>query len=320
MRILTTILAASVLFLASCNKFEKTKSGMPYKISGSSSKKFKQGELIKMNVSFSVNVNGKDSVLNNTYGHVPAYFVADSARLPKYNFTEVLFQCGVGNVIDFKLSIDTLKKMGGIEYNKTFKRGGFIVGKVEFLKSFATEAEMTADFKKEESLEKDREIKEVEAYASTKKYTTVKTASGALVVIENAGEGVKADSGKLAEVYYTGTLMTNGTEFDSNVKGGVKGQTLPVNVGTGSVIKGMDEGLKFFGKGGKGKLLIPAMLAYGGQPSGPIPGYANLVFDIEIADVKDAPAPTAQHGQPMPYDQGQQGGGEPKKADEPKKN
>jgi FKBP-type peptidyl-prolyl cis-trans isomerase len=317
MRILTTVLAASVLLLASCNKFEKTKSGMPYKITGNSSKKIKQGEMIKMNISFSVNVNGKDSILNNTFGHVPAYFVVDSARFGKYNFTEVLFQCGIGDKLDFKLSIDTLKKMGGIEYNKTFKRGGFIVGKIEFLKNFATEAEMTADYKKEEGIEKDRELKDVEAYAAKKKYTTAKTPSGTLVVIENAGEGAKADSGKLAEVYYTGTLMTTGTEFDSNVKGGVKGQVLPVTVGTGGVIKGMDEGLRFFAKGGKGKLLIPAMLAYGGQPSGPIPAYSNLVFDIEVADVKDAPAP--QPMQPAPVVPGQPSGGEPKKAGAPAK-
>jgi FKBP-type peptidyl-prolyl cis-trans isomerase len=290
MRVLTTILAASVLFLTSCNKYDKAKSGMPYKISGSAKEKFKQGQRVKMHIAFSINVNGKDSSIgNNTFGHIPAYFVIDSTRFGKYNFTDVIFQCGVGNKLDFKLSVDTLKKMGQLDYNKIFKRGSFIQGKVDFLQSFGTDDEMTADYKKEEAAEKQRELKEIDAYVAKKKYKVEKTESGVSVVIENAGEAPKADSGKYLSVYYKGYLVSNEKEFDSNIKDGVKGQALPVTIGSMSVIKGMEDGLKFFGKGGKGKLIIPAMLAYGQQPQGPIPAYANLVFDVEIADLQAAP-------------------------------
>ena len=298
MRVITTILAASTLLFASCNKFEKTKSGMPYKITkGSAKEKLKQGQMVKLHVEYKL----RDSVLNNTYGHVPVFFAIDTAKFGKYNFGEVITKCGVGDKLEFKLSIDTLKKMGQLEYSKDFKRGDFINGRIEFLKVFATEADMSADYAKEVDLEKEREVKEVKEYATKKKYKTETTKNGVAVVIENAGEGAKADSGKLAMVYYKGYLMKDGKEFDSNMKGGVKGEALPVAVGTGSVIPGWDEGLKLFAKGGKGKLIIPAMMAYGMQGSAPvIPPYANLVFDVEIVDVKDAPPAPQQPTMPPP--------------------
>lgn len=303
MRILTTVLAAATLLFASCNKFDKTKSGMPYKIErGNAKEKFKNGQLIKVHVEYKI----KDSILNNTFGHVPIYFPIDTTRFGKYNFTEIIFDCGVGDKVDFKLSVDTLKKMGQLDYNKDFKRGDFINGKIHFLQVFATEAEMQADYAKEIEAEKQREIKEVKDYSTKNKYQTETTAGGVAVYIEKQGEGPRIDSGKQALVYYKGSLMSNGVEFDSNVKNGVKGEALPVIVGAKAVIQGWDEGLKYFSKGAKGKLIIPAMMAYGAQGSPPvIPPYANLVFDIEIADVREPQPAPQQQGQnpnepPMP--------------------
>lgn len=291
MRILTTVLAAATLFFASCNKFEKTKSGMPYKIErGKAKEKFKNGQLIKVNVEYKI----KDSVLNNTFGHVPIYFPIDTTRFGKYNFTEIIFDCGVGDKVDFRLSVDTLKKMGQIEYNKDFKRGDYINGKIHFMAVFASEAEMQADYNKEVESEKQRELVAVKEYATKKNFKTEVTPNGVVIVIEKAGNGPKIDSGKQAMVYYKGYLMSNGFEFDSNMKNGVKGDALPVVVGSKSVIMGWEEGLKYFSKGATGKMIIPALLAYGQQGSPPvIPPYANLVFDIEIADVKDQPTPVA---------------------------
>ena len=297
MRILTTILAVTTLFFASCNKYEKTKSGMPYKITrGNSKEKIKQGQMIKIHIEYKL----KDSVLNNTFGHVPIFFTVDTSKFGTYNFAELITKCGVGDKIDFSLSIDTLKKLGQLEYNKDFKRGDFIKGKVEFLKSFASEAEMKEDMNKEIAAEKDREIKDVKEYAAKKNFKIESTPGGVAVVIENAGTGPRLDSGKQASIYYKGYLMSNAKEFDSNIKNGVKGEALKLVVGTGSVIPGWEEGLKMFAKGGKGKLIIPAMMGYGMQGAGgAIPPYANLVFDIEIADVTDAPPPAAPvHGVP----------------------
>ncbi len=73
-----------------------------------------------------------------------------------------------------------------------------------------------------------------------------------------------------------------------------KGHTDPIEVPVGmhQVIPGWDEALPYFGKGGKGKILVPSMLGYGPQGRGAdMPPYSNLIFDVEILDVKNAPSP-----------------------------
>jgi FKBP-type peptidyl-prolyl cis-trans isomerase len=73
-----------------------------------------------------------------------------------------------------------------------------------------------------------------------------------------------------------------------------KGHTEPydVPVGRHNVIPGWDEALPYFGKGGTGKIFVPSFLGYGPQGNGPdLPPNANLIFDIQVVDVKDAPPP-----------------------------
>src|SRR5207248_248709 len=103
------------------------------------------------------------------------------------------------------------------------------------------------------------------------------TPNGVFVEIKDAGAEPKATAGKIVSVNYTGTLISTGKKFDSNVDPSfnhVEPFTFPV--GRGQVIPGWDEGLTMFGKGGKGTLFIPAMLAYGPRGSGIIPPFAAL--------------------------------------------
>jgi FKBP-type peptidyl-prolyl cis-trans isomerase FkpA len=110
----------------------------------------------------------------------------------------------------------------------------------------------------------------------------------------------KADSGKMASVRYKGVLLksTTGVPFDGNMDNPNK-PLLMVGVGSvgtqNSVIPGLDQALRLFGKGGKGKVYIPAMAGYGDAGSPPvIPAYASLVFDIEIVDVATPPKAPVQ--------------------------
>jgi len=295
MKITTTLLGIAFL-MAGCHQYNKTKSGLAYKITpGNAREKLKQGQLIKFNIEYKMKIGGKDSILNSTFNHIPAFVKIDTSAFSKHSFTEVLMQCGEGDKIDFVMSVDTLKNLGMIpDYNDIFKRRGTINGKVDILKVYNNDADVNADYQKETGLEKDREIKELEKYAAGKKIKTIKSPNGVLVEVENAGDGMKADSGKQASVYYKGYLE-NGKVFDTNM--GTTADKKPAFsfvVGTHSAIPGWDEGLKYFGKGGKGRLLVPAMLAYGPQGSPPvIPAFTNLVFDIEVADVT-IPAPPKQ--------------------------
>ena len=70
MKQLTAVLALALL-LASCNQFDKTKSGLPYKIKkGGSTALLKSGNFVVLNLEFKL--GSKDSILNNTFGRIPA--------------------------------------------------------------------------------------------------------------------------------------------------------------------------------------------------------------------------------------------------------
>lgn len=302
MKHLLLVAAAAVAFTSCQVKYEKTKSGLLYKISkGKGGEKLKAGDFIKFNISYSM--PDKDTVLNSTYGKIPGFTMVDTSERSKFSFMEVLPKCAVGDSISFNMSIDTLKKLGAIpDYDKVFTKGGQIHGTVKILGRFKSEAETTADYQKEVELEKDREVKAIEAYLAKKGEKAQKTKSGAFVVIEAAGDQTaKADSGKQVSVMYKGYLQSNNKVFDTNMDTTMH-HTDPLNltVGTGQVIKGWDEGLPFFAKGGKGKIYIPAMLAYGPQGNQGIPPFSNLVFDVEIKDVTTAPPAPAAPAMPAP--------------------
>ena len=102
------------------------------------------------------------------------------------------------------------------------------------------------------------------------------------------GTGAEAIAGKVLTVTYSGWLYDTsktdgkGQQFDSNV-GGVP---FTFVLGAGQVIRGWDQGCAGMKAGGLRRLIIPPDLAYGSSGSGPIPGNATLVFDIELLSVR----------------------------------
>ena len=282
----TLKLVAAIVLFASCNQYEKAPSGMPYKIThGSGNEKMlQQGDYVKLNIEYKLKT--KDSVLSSTYGVIPVYFPVDTNRLGKYTFTEVILKCRKGDKIEFSLNVDTLVKMGAIQLNNVFKANDIILGKAEILNVFNNTALVDADYKKEQDLEKTKEIAAIKAYLAKNKITAVESPEGVFVAIKEAGDATnKVDSGKVASVFYKGYTF-KGEVFDTNVN--AKDSVLKpydVKVGTGAVIPGWDIGLKYFAKGARGSLYIPAMLAYGPQANGAIKAYENLAFDIEVRDV-----------------------------------
>ncbi|MFC3458836.1 MULTISPECIES: FKBP-type peptidyl-prolyl cis-trans isomerase [Massilia] len=102
------------------------------------------------------------------------------------------------------------------------------------------------------------------------------------------GKGKQAVAGNTVTVKYTGWLYSpqapqgHGPQFDTSVGGAPF--TFPL--GMGAVIKGWDQGVVGMKVGGKRTLIIPAELGYGSRGVGPIPPNANLIFDVELVDVK----------------------------------
>ena len=157
------------------------------------------------------------------------------------------------------------------------------------------------DKEKEMTSEKARESKAVEAYIAEHKIIAQKTAAGTFVEIKSVGDGPGVDSGKLVSVLYTGKYFPSGKVFETNTSGA---HTEPIKFVIGQqrgIIQGWDDGLRLFKKGGKGSLYIPAFLAYGQQAAGPShKPFENLIFDVEIVGVENAPPPPPANATKLP--------------------
>src|ERR1051325_11793775 len=100
-----------------------------------------------------------------------------------------------------------------------------------------------------------------------------------------AGNGAAAVFGKQYTVHYPG-WRRDGTQFDSSI--GKKPLTFVQ--GRRQVIAGFDVGFEGMKCGGKRRIFIPYQLAYGMQQRGKIPPRSELIFDVELVEVKDASA------------------------------
>ena len=110
-----------------------------------------------------------------------------------------------------------------------------------------------------------------------------KTESGLRYQIIQKGSGSKATKGATVSVHYKGQLA-DGTVFDSSYK---RKEPIEFALGTGQVISGWDEGVALLNVGDKARFVIPSHLGYGAQGAGGvIPPNANLIFDVELVDVK----------------------------------
>ena len=100
------------------------------------------------------------------------------------------------------------------------------------------------------------------------------------------GTGATANTGNTVTVTYTGWLHDSskpdakGAQFQS-------GTLPPFVLGTGSVIRGWDQGIVGMRVGGQRRLVIPPELAYGStSPGAGIPPNATLVFDVTLNAVQ----------------------------------
>lgn len=109
------------------------------------------------------------------------------------------------------------------------------------------------------------------------------TASGLQYQVLVPAEGPKPKATDSVEVHYQGFLL-DGTKFDSSVDRG-EPITFPLN----QVIPGWTEGVQLMSVGSKYKFFVPYTLGYGDQGTpngGPIPGYATLIFEVQLLKIK----------------------------------
>lgn len=115
-----------------------------------------------------------------------------------------------------------------------------------------------------------------------------KTESGLLYQVLAPAEGESPAATDVVTVHYTGTLI-DGTKFDSSVDRGE-----PASFPLDRVIAGWTEGVQQMQVGSKYKFVIPPELAYGQQDVPNIPANSTLVFEVELLEIVDQSAETAQ--------------------------
>jgi FKBP-type peptidyl-prolyl cis-trans isomerase len=99
-------------------------------------------------------------------------------------------------------------------------------------------------------------------------------------IIEGTGAVVPANATITA--HYTGALCKDGTIFQSSHDFGK-----PITFGLDQVITGWSKGVPGMKVGGTRRLIIPSEMAYGSvRAAANIPANSDLVFDIELVDVK----------------------------------
>ena len=136
------------------------------------------------------------------------------------------------------------------------------------------------------------------------------------------GTGAEAEPLKMYKVKYTGWRAADGVVFDSwdqhptpvmgadgkpemDADGKPKTtdpQPASFPVGLGRMIPGFDQGFSGMRVGGIRRIFVPWQLGYGSRAlpdrdaSHPgIPSKSDLVFEVELVDIADLPAPPANH-------------------------
>src|SRR5450830_328951 len=110
------------------------------------------------------------------------------------------------------------------------------------------------------------------------------------------GTGTLAASTNIVGIRYTYWLYSTsaadhkGTKIDSNL---TSAMPYAFTLGSGTVLKGLDQGVTGMKVGGQRTLIVPASLGFGANGSGTVPANAGLVFDVQLTDAQtlaDAPA------------------------------
>lgn len=281
-------LGIAALGLGSCGKnsgFETSKDGLQYKIikgDGKDEKKAMVGDIVEVHIHVYIG----DSVIFDSRKMNNGQPITVPVQELKYKFQPdagfSMLRPGDSGI--FRVPMDSFKRRG--EKMLPWMKAKDMVEYRLKMVSIKNKQQMQDEQMKKSAAQKNTDDSTLQDYFHKNNVSPMKTANGVYYTMETPGTGDNIKSGQEATVIYTGKLM-DGTEFDSNnPKTHPDKKPFVLKVGQGMVIPGWDEGLQMFKKGGKGKLYIPSTLAYGPRGMATIPANANLIFDIEIKDVK----------------------------------
>jgi len=115
----------------------------------------------------------------------------------------------------------------------------------------------------------------------------VMTDSGLAYEDVEIGTGATAEVGKIAVIHLTGWLDDQGQKGEKFICSRDLGEPVSFKLGTKRVMQGWNIGVDGMKVGGKRTLMIPSALAYGAKGvDDVVPPNADLIFDVELLDVK----------------------------------
>ena len=106
------------------------------------------------------------------------------------------------------------------------------------------------------------------------------------LVVEDlvVGDGAEARPGQRVSVHYVGVAWSNGSQFDASWD---RGEPFEFALGKGEVIAGWDQGVAGMRPGGRRRITIPPMLAYGKRGAGGVIGPdETLVFVVDLVAIR----------------------------------
>jgi len=188
----------------------------------------------------------------------------------------VLHSLGVANAFT---SIPAFSRQGSslsMTSEKNIKKGGADISRMNFVSSVVTSTITVVG----SSI-----VGSETVFAEDDNDSTVKLASGVSYKISNAGDGPKPEVGELAAIRFKAVCVDTGNTIDDIFN---TPEPYYTRVGSGGMLKGVEEVLPKMRVGDRWVINIPGSLAFGpkGRPSSAgkprIPSNATIQFDVEM--------------------------------------
>ncbi len=278
--LLILLLTGLASFAQKKNDFQKTATGLEYKIYKNGGKvKPVAGDLIK---TILVYTNHKDSVIFDSRKAKTENVFELLAPTFKGGLEEGMLMMAIGDSAIFKVNADSV-------YAKTFKiaRPAYVKkgSKLTFrIKLLGIKTKESIDHRTPEEIEKDNEARKlaepklIQDFISLNKIETEATASGLYYIERQVGSGPAITKENKVKIIYNCTTL-DGAVIDT--------QTNPIEIdmAAGKITKGMEEGLLKMSMGAKATLIIPSNLAFGKRKISTVLPYTTLIYDLEVIEV-----------------------------------
>lgn len=268
------ITASAALLLTGCSKYEKTESGISYRILAheEGNRTATKNDMVQTHLRMEVVSN--DSLLMETFSDNSSRFIPGDEPV----LGEIFALLGKGDSAEVLVNADTLfLKSFGRPKPDNFaadEQIRFVLKIVDVM----NQDELNRKRMEEMSVLLEKDSVSLQQYLGSLKNVQT-TASGLNYIVTKPGTGKQAKKGDKVLVKYKGYL-TNGNVFEDNMQEGAE-----FTIGLGQVIQGWDEGIVMMKEGAEYKLIIPWKLGYGMQGKPPIPPFTSLVFDVVLAKV-----------------------------------